>query len=311
MSLYARAQIYRSVMRKSKTSVGDLVTLALVARATTGVLSGLGGIKARSIWAAAKYLASGTHPKALGLRINEKLVLETLSVDEGFDRLAMASALGISAKEREDEDGQIYTPLQVLGCLIVKERVKKHIGKIFVQVVASSAESETINDEEGEEEACRMTVDAARELGGHIEKLGKAFERIWKTTIIEADDLSYFVGPESTELVVDHEIKALFTALVLYRRVFAAHVHPECGPSSTLLSPPPSPTPKTNVKQARMLLELRKALGNRVFEDTDDEGEESEGVYRSLRALGLEDARDRVVDMIVEVERRERGVSSD
>ena len=303
LSLYERVQIYRSVSRKNETSVSDLATLALMARSTTGVLSGLGRMKGRSIWAVAQDLANGIHPKPSILRINEKLVFETLSVDEALDRLALASTSDTWTKERENEDGRMYTPLQVLGCLIVIERVKKHMGRLFVQVVANATEGAIVNDEDREEEARRMTVDAARELGGSVEQLGKAFERVWKTTTsVEDDDLSYFVSLESA---VDHEIKALFTALVLYRRAFAIDLHPECGgPSSTLLSPPPSPTFKRSVKYARMLLDLRKALGNRVFEDnnTDVEGD-SEGV-------GLEDARDRVVDMIVDVERRERGVST-
>jgi len=178
------------------------------------------------------------------------------------------------------------------------------MGRLFVQVVANAAERAMVNDEEDrEEKARRMTVDAARELGGSVEQLGKAFERVWKTTSVEDDDLSYFVGLE--ESTVDHEIKALFTALVLYRRAFATDLHPECGPSSTLLSPPPSPTLKRSVKYVQMLFELRKALGNRVFEDdTDVEGEGGED--GDSRVLGLEDARDRAVDMIVDVERREK-----
>jgi hypothetical protein len=318
LSLYERAQIYRSVSRKSETSVSDLATLALMARSTTGILSGFGRKKGRSIWAIAQDLASGTHPKPPTLRINEKLVFETLSVDEALDRLALASASDTWTKERKDEDGRKYTPLQVLGCLIVRERVKKHMGRLFVQVVSNAAERAIVNDEEEdreEEAGRRMTVDAARELGGSVERLGKAFERVWKTTtsVIEEDD--DLVGLESA---VDHdEIRALFTALVLYRRAFATDLHPECGgPSSALLSPPPSPLTRS-VKYAQMLFELRKALGNRVFEDnTDVEGEvddmEGDGYGGSSpsRVLGLEDARDRVVDMIVDVERRERGVST-
>ena len=269
-------------------------------------------MKARSIWATAQDLASGIHLKLLKLKIHEKLVFETLNVDEAVDRLTLAWASGTSTKERGDEDEVICTPLQTLGCLIVKERVKRHIGNLFVQVVAHTAERD-LDEEAREEEARRLTVDAARELGGHIEKLGKAFERVWKTASVEDDDLSYFVGAESA---VDQEIKALFTVLVLYRRVFATDAHSECGPSSTLLSPPPSPLSRASVKHARMLLELRKALGNRVFEDTDvesdgEEHEDMEGGYQlSSRTLGLEDARDRVVDMIVEMERRERGSDS-
>ena len=116
------------------------------------------------------------------------------------------------------------TPLQVLGCLIVRERVKKHMGRLFVQVVANAAERAVVNGDEGrEEEARRITVDAAREFGGSVEQLGEAFERVWKTTSAEDDDLSYFVGLDSA---MDHEIKALFTALVLYRRAFATDLHP-------------------------------------------------------------------------------------
>ena len=329
LSLYERVQIYRSVSRKSETSVSDLATLALLARSTTGVLSGLGRMKGCSIWGVLQDLASGSHPKPPTLKINEKLVFETLSVDEALDRLALASASGDSwMKEREnEEDGRMYTPLEVLGCLIVRERVKKHMGRLFVQVVAANAAARErtitlVNDEEEaeyreEEAARRMTVDAARELGGTVERLGKAFERAWKTTIsVEDDELLYFVGleEETTSSVDDDddEIKALFTALVLYRLAFGAITdlqQQRCDPSSTLLSPPPSPSSRGSVKYARMLLELRKALGNRVFEDVV--GVEGEGGDGCCRALGLEDARDRVVDMIVDVERREkRGVDT-
>jgi hypothetical protein len=70
-------------LAKSDTSVGDLAALALVARSTTGVFSGLGRMKGRSIWGIAQDLARGTHlvnhlPTS---KINEKLVFGTLSID--------------------------------------------------------------------------------------------------------------------------------------------------------------------------------------------------------------------------------------
>ena len=61
-------------------------------------------MKARSIWAIAQDLASGTHPKPLTLRINVMIVFETLSVDEALDRLALASTSDTWAKETENED---------------------------------------------------------------------------------------------------------------------------------------------------------------------------------------------------------------
>ena len=81
---------------------------------------------------------------------------------------------------------------------------------------------------------------------------------------------------------------------------------------STLLSPPPSPrTPQQsaileqkarNVKHARMLLDLRKALGSRVFEDV--------GLDKTVdqNDMTLEDARDQAVDLIVDAERSGRVV---
>ena len=331
LSLYERVQIYRSVSRKSAMSVSNLATLALMARSTTGIFSRLGRMKGRSIWAIAQDLASGTHPKPPTLRVHEKLVFQTLSVDEALDRLTLASSSdNTRTKEREnEEDGRTYTPLEVLGCLIVRDRVKKHMGRLFVQVVAANAtiteRSVLVNDEEEdreEEVARRMTVDAARELGGSVEQLGKAFERVWKTTIISVED-DEFVGLELSSSSADggdDGIKALFTALVLYRRAFAGPGERVGGggggcdnPSFTLLSPPPSPDMKKSDKYVRMLLELRKALGNRVFEDGDgdDDDTKDEGESDVEGCLGLEDARDRVVDMIVDVERREkRGVVS-
>ena len=48
---------------KSSVRVSDLATLALVVRSTTGALSGLGRMKAPSIWAIAQDPVRGTHPK--------------------------------------------------------------------------------------------------------------------------------------------------------------------------------------------------------------------------------------------------------
>ena len=80
-----------------------LANLALVTRSNTGVLSGLGRIKGRSIWGTAQDLVSGTHPKPPILKVNEKLVFEFLSVDEALDRLALASASrDIWTKESEN-----------------------------------------------------------------------------------------------------------------------------------------------------------------------------------------------------------------
>ena len=146
-----------------------------------GLFSGLGRMNAHSIWAIVQDLASGTHPKPSTLRINEKL--ETLSVDEDLDRLALASVSDIWTKEGENYDESIYTPLQVFGCLIVRERVKKHMERLLVQAVGNLYL--TLRRElwymtkKTEEEARWMTVDAARGLCGSVKQLGKAFKRVY------------------------------------------------------------------------------------------------------------------------------------
>ena len=87
-----------------------------------------------------------------------------------------------------------------------------------------------------------------------LKHLGKAFKQVYGRQHLlrmMIDDHSYFVGLESDES------EALFPALSIY----ATDLHLECGLSSTLPSPPPSPTLTTkSVKYAWTLLELRKVV---------------------------------------------------
>ena len=69
-----------------------------------------------------------------------------------------------------------------------------------------------VNDEDREEEARRMTVDTAQELGGSV-KLGKAFERVWKTTSSAEDVLSYFIGCGSRNQSFIHCLGALSSSI--------------------------------------------------------------------------------------------------
>jgi len=253
-----------------RASISDLTTLALVVASTTGALGGLARIKARSIWDAAKETKAN---------IAEKLVFDALDIDKATTCL---SELATSS------DGErANTPIEVLGAYVVKERVKRHLATLFAGVVAGLGVVDEDKEEEEEEER-QKTVAAAQELGGHVEELGRTFERAWKLT---SDDEVCSLSFDAED--ADSEIRALLVALSLYRRLFADAHNDECGPfSSSLLSPPPSPSNKASVERGCMLLSLRKVLGSKVFED---------------EAMCLEDARDRVVDMIVDVERRERG----
>ena len=260
--------MYRSV--KVDASVSDLTTLALVVASTTGALGGLARIKARFIWDAAKNAQA---------KISESLVFETMDMDEAALLLSKATP----------SDGTEYTPVEVLGVVVVKERVKKHLAKLFAGVVDDDAMED---NEEEEEDQRSKTVEAARELGGQVAELGRMFERVWKST--SGVDGLFSFDPEEAGAGVDSEIRALLVALSLYRQLFPDAHKDVCGfhSSSALLSPPPSPSSKASVERGNMLLSLRKALGSRVFED---------------EVMCLEDARDRVVDMIVDADRRQRG----
>ncbi|KAF9566552.1 hypothetical protein CPC08DRAFT_682424 [Agrocybe pediades] len=294
LSFYEKAQIYRSIIRKKNTSASDLSTLALVLQGTTGTFRGLAHMKARTIWNRAQIQAE----KAQGSRIYESLVFSELSLEEAFARLSNASPLDKTDGERA------YTPLEVLGCLVVKDRLKKHLGTHFVNVVAAE-DNFAKEDADGQDVAWRNTIEAARALGGHVEHLGKMFERVWKSgSVLDEADLAHETNTDSG---VDGEIMALLIALVFYDKLFMQDSSDSPSSVSTLMSPPPSPSTKASAKRAQMLLALRTALGNRVFEDADlVTGSSSVEEDETSAAVGLEEAKDRVVDLIVDVERRER-----
>lgn len=261
--------MYRSA--KVDASVSDLTTLALVVASTTGALGGLAKIKARFIWDAAKNTEA---------KVSEQLVFETLDMDEAAMCLSKATP----------SVGTDYTPIEVLGVVVVKARMKKHLATLFAGTVDDDA-AVGVNEDEEEDQRSR-TVEAARELGGQVAEFGRTFERVWKSTSGVDGVLSF--DPEEAGAGVDGEIRALLVALSLYRELFPDAHKDVCGlhSSSALLSPPPSPNSKASVERGNMLLSLRKALGSRVFED---------------EVMCLEDARDRVVDMIVDADRRQRG----
>ena len=112
----------------------------------------------------------------------------------------------------------------------------------------------------------RQTLDAARELGGQVEELGRVLEKVWKTPGAALDhdlNLDKDVDVSQAQDSVDTQINALLSALVLYRHVFPDPLQ-LAGCSSALLSPPPSPTLRSGSKSTGMVHALRQALGSRV-----------------------------------------------
>ena len=197
----------------------------------------------------------------------------------------------------------------MLGCLLVKQRIKQHLGKLFVgSVYGSKSEKDDKESAKRKEGEMKRTIDAACELGGQVEDLGRVLEKVGKTPGAALDHITLNLNKDvdfsQSQDSMDTHIDALLSALVLYPRVFLNPLQ-LAGCSSALLSPPPSPTLRSGGKGTRMVHALRQALGSRVFEDGDGDGVEGEE-----EGGRLEDARDRVVDLIVEMERRSRGSST-
>lgn len=124
----------------------------------------------------------------------------------------------------------------------------------------------------------------------------------------------------------------ILRALVLYRSIFSSKLVPPTisvePPTPTIPTPPhrllnkslksstltssisnarASPTMVNNNnnnadEQRRKMYALRKILGSRVFEKDNQDGEDN-GEEENEQVIKLEDARDRVVDMLVEAER--------
>ncbi|KAF9455872.1 hypothetical protein BDZ94DRAFT_1241939, partial [Collybia nuda] len=248
----------------------DLSTAALVVYSASNTFGGLAKIKAQSVWNTAMMKAQ----KMGGTTSYEKIVLEGMTVDEAFERLSK------STTKRD-----LQSPIQILAGALIEERVRKHLGLLFIGSVRTNAEEERDADDKDQLEQDvlerQKTVEAAKEIGGAVGELGRTLERVWKLGVdcqVDVEDTN------DEDSGVNGEIKALLAALVLYRRLF-----PSVGNSaSALLSPPPSPG-RMETSEVGM---LRRALGSRAFEESNV----------------LEDARDRAVDMVVELERRSVGL---
>ncbi|EAU82892.1 hypothetical protein CC1G_05514 [Coprinopsis cinerea okayama7 len=315
LSTISLAGMYHALSSKTAT-ISQLTSLSLAIHTSGGPLSLLSRFKAHSLWNTAKTQSTLLHTKRSltpPAKTVEKLVFESFTLEEAVKTLEDAS-------ERDKTNGETpLEPIGVLGAVLVKQRVKQHLGVLFVEavsllqdevVVVAEKEDGRDQEEEGKkfEVEVRRTVEAAKELGGWIEQLGRTLERVWKSSsLVDVEDLP-FSSPspsssptedESSENGIEGEIQSLLTALVLYRKLFSGTTTPTV--SSLLISPPPSPTGRV-AKDGSVgggggaLLSLRKALGSRVFEDGDKEG-------------SMEDARDKVVDLIVDTERRGRSVT--
>ena len=272
-------------------SAVDLTTLALVIRPVAG--------------SRASYLWEQARRKEI-LRPYERLVLDSMGVSEAASLVQMWCRTGF---QREH-----HSPLTILGETLVRRKIKKHAQLLFVQSVDKalhkdddSSDTDESTDErylltagtEAESEVERLRIiQAGKSLGGSTADLAVALEKLL--------DLGTFELPEASHSDVDYEdIRALLSAIALCREVFRTSlVHAgtsECDtPSiSVILTPPSSPSPR----DFRPHQALRKVLGGSVFETSAEADQESDSL-----AMAVENARDSVVDMLVDLRAASRRV---
>ncbi|PIL27736.1 transcription factor [Ganoderma sinense ZZ0214-1] len=299
-------------------TTSDLSTLALIIRPVSGS-------KATELWERAR--------KREVLRAHEKIVLNNMSVEGAADWLAKWRSWHESERKGRCTACEKRTPLGILAAILIRERLRKHAASLFVRtVVRAEVEARRANpaydsDDEcddpmytydadkdfKEEQERKETVEAGKSIGGRTSELAVLLERIWDTGFFSSEDTllpaprhAHAHGCPDVDADCEDEqdlasqdeaeIRALLTATLIYRRIFPSTI-PACtlaGAPAFVLSPPPSPSRRN----AKLHMALRTALGSPAFESGADGRLEDPGL-----GAALEDARDRVVDMLVDFER--------
>lgn len=272
----------------------DLVTLALI-------IYPFSHTKASALWAKAS--------RARVVRPFERLVLDHMTVDEAASRLAQLRASKISDTDVcRFPDYDRHSPLSVLATLLIREQVRWHAALLFVRTVLHDESAEDgapahvydAKKEHRQEQERRMCIEAGKSMGGRPAELAALLERIWQAGFVKHEDISQPPsGDEDDECDGEEaEIRTLITALVLYRRLFPSALVPFSGTGrggiSLILSPPPSPSRRN----AKLHMALRVALDSEAFDYVGEDAGEM--------GAALDDARDRVVDMLVEADRAAR-----
>ncbi|KAM6492553.1 hypothetical protein JOM56_012277 [Amanita muscaria] len=133
--------------------------------------------------------------------------------------------------------------LKVLGVVVVRDRMKKHLAGAFVKIAITDNKITSDLDDDGDER--QRTFSAASELGGSLAQFSIIAERLCILANRDEQD----------------EVSPLILALVLYQRVFHSHDKGQW----TLLSLPPSPDDRSASIDPVFL--LKKTLGSGVLDE--------------------------------------------
>ncbi|KAH8830111.1 hypothetical protein DL96DRAFT_1783553 [Flagelloscypha sp. PMI_526] len=257
-------------------SAGDLATMALLLWPVSFARN-----QSRALWDSASQRCQREH---------ERLVFENMDPQRALSTLQTV---------RREQLRQ-WTPMGILGRIIIEERIKKHLRILFVLGSQTIQDDQTMIsfdldlDVEEERREVKRTVEAALSLGGrHLRALGDCLNRVANGQ----DDTSFddFILSSSSSPIssrdVDGEIKVFLTALVLYRRIFPTLQSSSDVVPSILVSPPQTGNKK-------MEMRLRIMLGDEAFD--------SDFVQQKDEALGMavDEARERIVSLLEDKQRR-------
>jgi len=207
----------------------------------------------------------------------ERAVISAMTVEEAYVDLAEASDIRLS-------------PLGSLAVRHVRRAVANLAGRTFVRAVfgtdAQLGDAEVYDAEKDarEEEERHAVVDAGRSMGGPSAELVDLLERICSGIFVRYEETQ--PSDDSDVEEDEHGARMLLGAIVLYRGLFPSGLPGSMG-MPVVLSPPPSPSRRNVGLRAA----LRVALDGEVFYSDGSE---------------LEEARDRVIDMLVDVDRASR-----
>jgi hypothetical protein len=199
-----------------------------------------------------------------------------MTIDEASISLAKASNTRLS-------------PLGSLAVCKVHKAVVHLAGRTLVRAVlgadAQLSEGEVYDAEKDarEEEERRAVVDAGRSMGGSSAELVDLLERVCTGMFVRYEDTQ---RPDDSDIDEKRDVRTLLGAIVLYRGLFPSGLPSSMG-IPVVLSPPPSPSRRNTGLRAA----LRVTLDGEVFYNGGPE---------------LEEARDRVVDMLVDADRTSR-----
>lgn len=275
ISISVRWQVYNYLSHRLRPTGTEAASETLVSDLCTFALLAQSlpftEARSRAIWNRAGGLAESVEASAY-----QRLVLGSMTVAEAMECLTTFKPIPGSP------------PIAFLASSLLRKRLHSHASSLFIHRVSQGPESNSEFPSTEDSRTWSATLSYGRSLGGEIGLLSDAFAKVWQDGwfSLDIDDLKVDTANE--------DILALLRATVLYSQVFVSQFVP---------SPPPSPARKAGGKEnlADLVLHLRRALGSNVFEESGES---------NLDGFSLEDARDRAVDMIVNLQRERRARAS-